>query len=266
MRPIPIVFHIGPLPIHAYGIGLAITFAFGAWYLERRFRQAGWPHEWVRDSALWIILAAIVGARLVHVIANRSFYAENPGDIIAIWHGGLSSFGGLLLALPVGLILMRRRCPEVSIAKGLDLVAPVLAAGWALGRLLGPQLMIGGGGRPTTAWYGMTYAGTVGPRVPVPVFQAIESFAVFLAVLLVERWFTDRPDGLLIAVAAATWGLARFGDQFFWLGTPGQLDAVEIAGLALALAGFISIVVLLVHRVETRTVRSASRSSVSRRA
>lgn len=255
MRPIPIVFHIGPLQIHTYGIGLAITFVVSAWYLARRFRGAGYPWRWVADASFWIVLAAIVGARIVQVISEWSFYSANPGQIWAIWNGGLSSFGGLLLGVPTGLVLMRRRCPEVSLARGLDLAAPVLAAGWGLGRLLGPQLMIAGGGRLTTAWYGMYYAGSVGRRVPVPIFQSIESFAVFGALLLIERRVRDRPDGLLIAVAAALWGLARVADQRFWLGTPGHLDAVEVVGLVMSLAGWICVACLLARRRRDRTGR-----------
>jgi phosphatidylglycerol:prolipoprotein diacylglycerol transferase len=245
MRPIPIFFHIGPLQIHTYGIGLAITFVFAAWYLGRRFKAAGYPWRWAVDASFWIIIAAILGARVAQVVSQWSFYSAHPGQIVAIWNGGLSSFGGLLFGVPTGLVLMRRRCPEVSISRGLDLAAPVLAAGWGVGRLLGPQLMLAGGGRRTTAWYGMYYAGSVGRRVPVPIFQSIESFAVFGAVLLIERRLRDRPDGLLIAAAAALWGLARFFDQFFWLGTPGHIDAVEVAGVALCLAGSIAAGVLL---------------------
>ena len=189
----------------------------------------------------------MVGARVVHVVSQWSFYAAHPGQIPAIWNGGLSSFGGLLFALPTGLVLMRRRCPGVSLGRGLDLAAPVLAAGWAMGRLLGPQLMISGGGRPTTAWYGMRYAGSAGPRVPVPIFQSIGAFLVLAAVLLVERRMHQRPDGLLIAVAAALWGACRFLDQFLWLGTPGRIDAVEVAGLLLSLIGWMALGSLLLH-------------------
>jgi phosphatidylglycerol---prolipoprotein diacylglyceryl transferase len=165
MRPIPIVFHLGPLQIHTYGIGLAITFVFAGWYLQKRFRDAGEPWEWVGAGVVWIVLAALVGARVVHVVANWSFYAHRPGEIALVWHGGLSSFGGLLFGVPVGLLLVHRHVPEMSVARALDLAAPVLAAGWAVGRLLGPQLMIAGGGRRTDAWYGMAYAGSVGRRV-----------------------------------------------------------------------------------------------------
>jgi prolipoprotein diacylglyceryltransferase len=248
MRPIPIVFHIGPLQVHTYGIGLAITFVFASWYLARRFRRAGYPWRWVEGSSLWIIGAAIVGARVVDVLSQWSFYSAHPGQIVAIWNGGLSSFGGLLFGIPTGLVLMRRHCPQVSISRGLDLAAPVLAAAWGIGRLLGPQLMVAGGGRPTTAWYGMYYAGSVGRRVPVPIFQSIESFAVLGAVLLIERHLRDRPDGLLVAAAAATWGMARFFDQFFWLGTPGRLDPVEVAGLTLSLVGWAGAAYLLARR------------------
>jgi phosphatidylglycerol:prolipoprotein diacylglycerol transferase len=248
MRPIPIVFHIGPVQIHTYGIGLAITFVFATWYLSRRFRRAGYPWRWIADASLVIIGAAILGARVVHIVSHWSFYAADPFEIVAVWHGGLSSFGGLLFGVPTGLVLMRRRCPDVSIPRGLDLAAPVLAAGWGIGRLLGPQLMTGGGGRVTTAWYGMSYAGSAGRRVPVPIFQSIESFAVFGALLLIERYLRDRPDGLLIAAAAGLWGLTRFFDQLLWLGKPGRVDAVEVAGLTLGVVGCAAAALLLIRR------------------
>ena len=67
-------------------------------------------------------------------------------------------------------------------------MAPVLMACWGIGRLLGPQLMVAGGGHPTHQWFGMYYAGQAGKRLPVPIFQAIEDFTIFGILLLVERW------------------------------------------------------------------------------
>jgi phosphatidylglycerol:prolipoprotein diacylglycerol transferase len=191
-----------------------------------------------------VVLAAIVGARLVHVIANASFYANNPGDIFAIWHGGLSSFGGLLFAVPVGIVLARRRCPELPTSRALDLVAPVLVAAWGVGRLLGPQLMVNGGGHPTTAWYGLEYAGQVGKRIPVPIFQSLECFAIFGILLLVERWVPRRPVGLITALGVGLWSVTRFTDEFFWLAVPRLWDAVEVVALILAASGLITAAVL----------------------
>jgi len=247
VKPIPVAFHIGPLEIHTYGIGLAITFWFSYRYFERRLRKAGYPWEWLTGVFLWVVVASIVGARLLHVVANySSYYGSHPGQILDIWHGGLSSFGGLLFGVPVGVILARRRCPELPSIRALDLVSPVLMAAWGVGRLLGPQLMVAGGGRPTTAWWGMYYAGQAGKRVPVPLIQAFDSFVIFGLLLLLERRLPRRPVGFILAATAALWGLARFFEENVFLR---QNDVhgsglVQGAGLALFAAGLLTMVVL----------------------
>ena len=62
MRPIPVVFHIGPLQVHTYGIGLAITFWFAYRYFGRRLRANGYPDAWLGRMFTWVVVAAIVGA------------------------------------------------------------------------------------------------------------------------------------------------------------------------------------------------------------
>lgn len=94
--------------------------------------------------------------------------------------------------------------------------------------------------------------------MPVPVFQSLMSFAIFGILLLIERRFHDRPEGLLITAAAALWGLSRFVDQLLWLGTPGHVDAVEVARLALSLAGWASAAVLLLRRRRDRPEEGSS--------
>jgi phosphatidylglycerol---prolipoprotein diacylglyceryl transferase len=248
MKPIPVVFHIGPLQIHTYGIGLALTFWFAFTYFERRLRKNGYPSDWFVGVFLWIIAAAVVGARALHVLSNLSYYSHAPDQILAIWHGGLSSFGGLLFAVPTGIILTRRRCPELPIGRALDLIAPVLLAAWAMGRLLGPQLMVAGGGHPTHQWFGMYYAGQAGRRLPVPLFQAAEDFSVYLVLIFIERrrgrWpdgapRTDYPSGTVIGVAMVLWGIERTLDEHLWLGEDGRLGSalVQIAGVLLVLGG-----------------------------
>src|ERR1019366_2906754 len=108
MKPIPVAFHIGPIQVHTYGIGLALTFWFAFTYFERRLRKNGYRSDWFVGVFLWIILAAVVGARALHVLSNLSYYDHNPDQVLAIWHGGLSSFGGLLFAVPTGLVLTHR--------------------------------------------------------------------------------------------------------------------------------------------------------------
>ena len=274
MKPVPVAFHIGPLVVHTYGIGLAITFWFAYRYFERRLRARGYPTDWVLSLFIWATIAAIVGARAMHVLANLSYYQSDPVQVFAVWHGGLSSWGGLVLAVPTGLIVSRRRCPQLRLGAALDLVAPVLAAAWAMGRLLGPQLMVAGGGHPTHQWFGMYYAGQVGRRLPVPLFQSAEDFAIFCVLLYVERRLrraasarTDSdvaradadaeagaiastprhlpPSGAVIGTAMVLWGIERVVDEKLWLAYPGHLGAVlvEAAGVALAAGGVIVLVV-----------------------
>lgn len=243
MRPVPVLFHLGPLQVHTYGIGLAVTFWFAYRYFERRLRRNGYPTEWLVGMFLWVIVAAVVGARVVHVLANLSYYVHSPHQVIEVWHGGLSSFGGLIFGIPTALVVIRRRCPELAVGRALDLVAPVLVAAWCVGRLLGPQLMVAGGGHPTTQWFGMYYADQVGKRLPVPIFQALEDLAVFLVLLYVERRCERRgaghPAGTVLGVAMILWGIVRTVDEHLWLSTSGHIGdvLVQVGGVVLVAAG-----------------------------
>ncbi len=235
MKPIPVDFHIGPLQIHTYGIGLAITFYFAYRYFEKRLRDNELPWEWLSSSVLWIIGAAIIGARIVHVIANIKYYISFPIEVFAIWHGGLSSFGGIAGAIPVALYILRKKAPDLRPLVALDLITPVLMASWAMGRILGPQLMYAGGGRVTNAWYGLQYAGQVGYRIPVPVFQATEDFIIFLVSLQLEKFFRakEMPTGTLLIATIGLWSVERFFDEFLWLAVPRLWDAVEVFSIIL---------------------------------
>ena len=251
MKPIPVSFHIGPLVVHTYGIGLAITFWFAYRYFERRLRDNGYPTQWLTGAFLWIVAASIVGARTLHVLANLSTYTADPGQILQVWQGGLSSFGGLLFGVPTGVILARRGCRELKTVRALDIVSPVLMAAWGVGRLLGPQLMVAGGGAPTHAWYGMYYSGEIGRRVPVPIFQAIDSFAIFGILLLIERRYRDRPVGFVLAATMALWGLARFLEENLWLRQNDHNGSILVqgAGLLLFVAGLAVMAVLRRHHM-----------------
>ena len=252
MKPIPVVFHIGPLQLHTYGLGLAITFWFAFRYLSRRLRAHGWADEWLASTTVWVVVAALIGARIVHVVANwTTQYEHNPGQIIQVWNGGLSSFGGLMLGIPVGFYLAYKRGPKIPRLQLADLVTPVLLAGWTIGRLLGPQLMVAGGGHPTNAWYGMYYADEVGKRLPVPLFQSAMTFVMLLIAWRVERYVERHggPRGLVMSVGITIWGVGRFIEEHFWLARPGNGGdlAVEATGVILAGLGAILTAAFLIR-------------------
>lgn len=143
----PILFHfpqwlpwIGGVPVYSYGVMLVIGF-FGALqlakFLARRYRID--PEIFV-NAGLIALVTGVLGARLSHVLENlgqytdvhRSFWA-NLGDAINIRSGGLTFYGGFLLATPcvIGYGLMKR----LPIRLGMDIVAPCLMIGLGVGRI-----------------------------------------------------------------------------------------------------------------------------------
>jgi len=253
MRPIPIEFHIGPLVLHTYGLGLGITFWFAYWYFTRRFHHYGLSTKWLEKSFIWLIVMAIVGARIVHVVANLHDYTPHPLLVFAVWQGGLSSYGGIGGGLIVALWAMHKYNPEISFRKAFDVAVPVLLASWSMGRLLGPQLMFAGGGHPTTAWYGMQYAGQVGYRIPVPIFQSLMTFGWYLIVLWLSRHYPrwKMPAASVGVSALGLWSIGRFCDQFFWLATPRVWDPVEVAALTALAASIVLMIGFVRQRGKT---------------
>ena len=63
----PIAFHLGSLPIHSYGVMIALAFLAGLWTAARRGAGVGLSREDIGDVTLWLMIGAIVGARVVYV-------------------------------------------------------------------------------------------------------------------------------------------------------------------------------------------------------
>ena len=241
MSGVPTSIHLGPFVFHLYGLGLGIAAYVVYLYAERRIRRQGIATAPFGRYTLALLIAGLVGARLANIATNWSYYSGHPDRWIAVWQGGLASFGGIALALPVGIILQRRWWPATRLAAFTDALVPALVAGWALGRVLGPQFMVNGGGHETTSWIGMHYAGQVGKRVPVPLIQGAEDAALWLLLLRLEaRWMT-RAAGALSALAMIVWGLVRAYDERWLLGEQSHSGSVgvQLAGLALTIAGVV---------------------------
>lgn len=239
MSGVPTSFHLGPLVFHTYGFGLAIATYVCYMYSRRRLERAGFELEHFFAYAVALVITGLIGARLANIATNWSYYSGHPGRWIAVWQGGLASFGGIALALPVAIVLQRRWWPGSSFARFTDAMVPALIAGWALGRVLGPQFMFNGGGHLTHEWFGLHYAGQVGKRVPVPLIQAAEDSVLWGLLILVERHWTTRFAGALSAIGMIVWGLARAYDEHWLLGQESHSGSlgVQFAGLLLALAG-----------------------------
>lgn len=128
----PVALSLGPIKIHWYGIILGTAALIGLWLAVREGKKHGLDSDLFLDMVVWVIPAAIVGARLYYVLFEWDYYARNPGDIIAVWKGGLAIHGGLIGAFVAGYFFLRKR--QVSFLRMADIVAPGIILGQAIGR------------------------------------------------------------------------------------------------------------------------------------
>lgn len=98
----------------------------------REEKRRGLPQDTVLTLVLWMIPAAIIGARLYFVLFSWSDYADDPVSILYIWEGGLAIYGGLITGLIT--IVIYCRIKKVSVLTVCDLIAPGLALAQGIGR------------------------------------------------------------------------------------------------------------------------------------
>jgi phosphatidylglycerol:prolipoprotein diacylglycerol transferase len=124
-----------PLQIRWYGISMALSMLLGAWIAATFLRRQGRNGDLVWDGLLWIIIAGVIGARLVYVVTNfKLFFGPNanPWEMFALWHGGLSFHGGIIAGLLVAYLYFMNK--EVAFIEVMDAFAPGVALGVLLVR------------------------------------------------------------------------------------------------------------------------------------
>ena len=115
-----------------YGLLIALAIGLGIWLCAKREKRLGLKKDTAIDLALWVIPAALVGARLYYVAFQWPLYRDDPVSILYVWQGGLAIYGGVIGGALAGLLFARvRKAPFPVLA---DLVAPSLILGQAIGR------------------------------------------------------------------------------------------------------------------------------------
>lgn len=129
---LPQVIDLGVLQIRLYS--LCILGAVGAAaYVFDRLARRDLPGLDVWTGLLYVMIPAIIGARLYHVVTEWPIYAANPVSALALWNGGLGIIGGAVGGALGGYIFARRY--KLDYWKLLGLLAIVLPLGQAIGRL-----------------------------------------------------------------------------------------------------------------------------------
>lgn len=133
------------LSVFGFGLMLVLAFLAGAQLMKYLARRCGFDGETFVNGALLGLLSGVVGARLSHVLEsladprshefarNGKTFAQNLGAMFNVSSGGLTFYGGFILATVVLILYARRK--RIPVLKGMDIVAPALMVGLALGRV-----------------------------------------------------------------------------------------------------------------------------------
>jgi phosphatidylglycerol---prolipoprotein diacylglyceryl transferase len=218
---LPRLFSIGPFTVYSYGALLAVALVLGLLVAAARARRAGLDAARVLDLGVLVIVAGMVGAKLLLLVVDfRSVLANPSGALSALRVGGVF-YGGLLAAIAAAVWYMRRH--HLPLWATCDAFAPGIAVGHVVGRL---GCFAAGCcyGRPTGLPWGVTFhdhfaASYVGTPVGVPLHptQLYESAAeaIILLVLLATERREPRFAGRTFWLYLALYAVSRFVIEFF---------------------------------------------------
>jgi len=229
---------IGPFFLHYYGLIIMLGVLAGVRMAMSRGKARGYSPDLYWDMVPWMLIPGILGARLWHVLMPSvssgitfGWYLQHPGEILAVWKGGLGIPGGVLGGvLGIWLFCKRRGIP---FADFMDTVAVGIPLGQAIGRwgnFVNQELY----GKPST----LPWAITIDPAYREPGYADVatyhplflyESLYNLLVVFLLWKLDTSekvrlRPGSLFLIYLIA-YPVGRFFLEFL------RLDTAQVGGI-----------------------------------
>ncbi len=218
----PVLFSIGPVAVHWYGLGYVVGILFAWWYAKRlAANEALWAGNRspvaavdLDDFVVWAAIGIIVGGRLGYVLfygvlQDPGPFLANPLSAFAIWEGGMSFHGGIA-GVTVAMIAfaLKRGISPFSL---FDVVGAGVPVGLGLVRIanfIKPELW----GRPSDVPWAMVFPGAGDmPRHPSQLYEAaLEGLLLFIVLrICTHRFKTLRRPGLTAGIFIGLYGLAR---------------------------------------------------------
>ncbi|HII0760816.1 TPA: prolipoprotein diacylglyceryl transferase [Staphylococcus aureus] len=128
----PVAFNLGPLSVRWYGIIIAVGILLGYFVAQRALVKAGLHKDTLVDIIFYSALFGFIAARIYFVIFQWPYYAENPSEIIKIWHGGIAIHGGLIGGFIADVIVCKVK--NLNPFQIGDIVAPSIILAQGIGR------------------------------------------------------------------------------------------------------------------------------------
>ena len=190
----PRLLELGPLTVYTYGVLLAAAYLFGLKLAMVRAKSRNLDQTRILDLGIYIIISALVGAKLLLLVTDFRTFADNPRELLSLARSGGVFYGGLILAVSVALWYIRR------IGLPLWTTCDVFAPGIALGHVVGRLGCLFAGccyGKPTSVPWAITFtdpfaAANVGTPLNVPLHPTQLYEAGAEALILVVLLATEK--------------------------------------------------------------------------
>ena len=219
---------IGPITLQTFGLMFALSFVVAGLIAQRRFRELGKPGDWAYEVIFAAIIGGLIGGRLYWAAENWGDVSDDPfGNLFSgsglTWYGGL--IGGAIA------VLLWAKWRDFLNLQMVDLAAPAMAAGQAVGRI-GCQLSGDGDyGEPWDGPWAMGYPDGVVPTPPgvtvhpTPIYETLS-----LGLIAIILWqLRDRfRFGIVFSLYLVLAGLMRFLVEFV------RTNEVVFVGLTVA--------------------------------
>jgi len=264
----PRLFELGPITVYTYGVLLAAAYLFGLQLARVRARARGLDANRILDLGIYIIISALIGAKLLLLITDFRTFSANPRELLTLARSGGVFYGGLILAVVVALVYIRR------IGLPLWTTCDVFAPGIALGHVIGRFGCLFAGccyGKEAHVPWAITFtdpfaASNVGtplgvPLHPTQLYEAGAELLILIVLLVTERKgkpFAGRTFWLYMLLYAVSRFIIEFyrGDE---RGMVGMFSTSQFISLLLAPLAIVMLVYLSrVHAPEPKRARRAA--------
>ena len=264
----PRLLELGPITVYTYGVLLAAAYLFGLQLARVRAKQRGLDANRVLDLGIYIIISALVGAKLLLLITDFKSFTADPRELLTLARSGGVFYGGLIVAVIVALWYIRR------VGLPLWTTCDVFAPGIALGHVVGRFGCLFAGccyGKPTTRPWGITFtdpfaAANVGTPLgvalhPTQLYEAGAELLILIVLLLTER--KGRPfPGRTFWLYMLLYAISRFVIEFYRgddRGTVGMFSTSQFISIVLAPLAIVMLVYL--SRVVTPEPKRARKAA-----
>jgi phosphatidylglycerol---prolipoprotein diacylglyceryl transferase len=235
---------LGPLTLQTFGLMFALAFLAAGALIAKRLKEIGKPVDWAYEIGFAALIGGVVGSRLYFIVQNWDSVKDDLlGNLFGgsglVWYGG--AIGGALAVLAWAWYRDFLRLAQ------LDLVAPALALGYAIGRI-GCQLSGDGDyGKPWNGPWAMSYPdGTVPTDHTVHPTPIYETLAMGLGAWMLWQLRERFRAGVLFAAYLVYAGTERFLVEFLRRNSDAALGLTgpQLESLAMMLAGVVWICVV----------------------